>query len=263
MPVRQGFMIDATVDFAEGVRFADDQDFEFVEINMEHQYADGGVDPERVRRGVERHGLDLVAHLPYRIDPGNPYDHARDGACRQLEAAIDDAVDCGADVGVFHAISTASPDAWGADRLRECIYESVRRVDAYARERGVVAAVENVKRPYFDAGDFPDLFAATDARACLDTGHAHARGHDGADQAALLRAHGDRVAHVHLNETRQPDRDEHLPIGHGQVDFAAIATALRETDWSGTCTHEIYSWDLDSRARSKAAFDALLAEAAG
>ena len=74
----------------------------------------------------------------------------------------------------------------------------------------------------------------------------------------VYREHGDRIAHVHVNETRQPDTDEHLPVGHGTVDFAAIARAMRESDWSGTCTHEIYSWDLSSRGRSKARFDRLL-----
>ena len=86
-------------------------------------------------------------------------------------------------------------------------------------------------------------------------------GYSGAEQAALIREHGDRTAHVHLNETRQPDRDEHLPLGHGVVEFAPVAQALVETGWSGTCTHEIYSWDLESRASSKAVFDDLLAGA--
>lgn len=252
-------MIDETVDFDAGTAFAAEHGFDFVELNMEHPFSRDRVDPARIRRRLDDHTLDLVAHLPYRVDPGSPHEHAREGACRELEAAIDTAVDCGAEAGVFHATSNASPAAWGAESLRECIYESVRRVDAYARERDVAAAVENVKRPFFDAGDFPDLFDRTDARACLDTGHAAATGHDGAAQGALVREHGERIAHVHLNETRQPDRDEHLPIGHGTVDFESIATAMRETGWSGTCTHEIYSWDLDSRARSKAAFDGFLA----
>jgi sugar phosphate isomerase/epimerase len=260
MAIRQGFMIDASVPFDAGVDFAAEHGFDFVELNMEHPFF-RDLDADRVRAATSDRGLDVVAHLPYRLDVGSPHEHVRDGACRQLEAAVDTAVACGAETGVFHATTTVSAEGWGADALRANIYESVRRVAAHAREAGVTAAVENVKRPYFDAGDFPDLFAETDADACLDTGHAHAMGHDGGDQAALIREHGDRITHVHLNETRQPDRDEHLPLGHGVVDFASVARAMVETGWSGTCTHEIYSWHLDSRASSKAIFDGLLADA--
>jgi sugar phosphate isomerase/epimerase len=260
MTVRQGFMIDASVDFDDGVAFAAEHDFDFVELNMEHPFF-RELDPERVRSVTSDCGLGVVAHLPYRVDIGSPHEHVREGACRQLEAALETAAACGAETGVFHATTTVSAEGWGAETLREIIYESVRRVDAYASDAGVTGAVENVKRPYFDAGDFPDLFDATDAAACLDTGHAHAMGYDGADQAGLIEAHGDRIAHLHLNETRQPDRDEHLPLGHGRVDFRSVARALVETGWSGTCTHEIYSWDLDSRASSKAVFDELLADA--
>jgi len=260
MSSRQGFMIDASVDFDAGVAFAAEHGFDFVELNMEHPFF-RELDPERVRAATTERDLDVVAHLPYRLDIGSPHEHVRDGACRQLEAAIDTAVACGAETGVFHATTAVSAEGWGTETLRGNIYESVRRVDAYARDAGLTGVVENVKQPYFDAGDFPDLFAATDAAACLDTGHAHAMGYDGADQAALIEAHGDRIAHVHLNETRQPDRDEHLPLGHGRVDFASVARAMVETGWTGTCTHEIYSWDLDSRASSKAVFDELLADA--
>jgi sugar phosphate isomerase/epimerase len=260
MSLRQGFMIDATVEFEAGVAFAAEHGFDSVELNMEHPFF-RELSPDCVRSATADRGLDVVAHLPYRLDIGSPHEHVRDGACRQLEAAVDTAAACGAETGVFHAAGTAPVDTWGAETLREWIYDSVHRVDDYARAAGVTGAVENVKRPYFDASDFPDLFAATDADACLDTGHAHARGYSGEEQAALIEAHGDRIAHVHLNETRQPDRDEHLPLGHGVVDFAPVTRALVETDWSGTCTHEIYSWDLDSRARSKAVFDELLADA--
>jgi len=260
MGIRQGFMIDATVDFDAGVDFAAEHGFDFVELNMEHPFF-RELDPERVHAATTDRDLDVVAHLPYRLDIGSPHAHVRDGACRQLETAVDTADACGAETGVFHATTTVRAAEWGAETLRETIYESVRRVDEYAREVGVTGVVENVKRPYFDAGDFPDLFAATDAAGCLDTGHAHAMGYDGGDQAALIEAHGDRIDHVHLNETRQPDRDEHLPLGHGRVDFASVARAMVETEWTGTCTHEIYSWDLDSRASSKAVFDGLLADA--
>ena len=114
-----------------------------------------------------------------------------------------------------------------------------------------------MKRDFFTCRDFPDLFERTDAVSCLDTGHAYATGHDAETQASLFRTHGNRISHLHLNDTRRDD-DEHLPVGLGKVDFDALTTAMRETDWSGTCTHELYSFDIEYAGHGKSIFDQLL-----
>lgn len=261
MTVRQGFMVEGRSDYEAAFRFAAENGFEFVELNAEHAFERRRVDAAAVRRAAAEHGLDLVVHLPYRLDPGSPHEHVREGAIRELRAAVDAAVELGAEKGVFHAETKSHAAAWPATELREALYDTVRRVGDHARDRGFEACVENLKSPAFDAGDFPDLFGATEAAACLDTGHAFVTGQDAAAQADLLRAHGDRISHVHLNETRQEDDDEHLPVGMGRIDFGAIAAALRDVDWSGTCTHEIFSYGFEYAAPSKDAFDDHLAGA--
>jgi sugar phosphate isomerase/epimerase len=165
----------------------------------------------------------------------------------------------GADRGVFHAATFAAADRWGRDHLRDRVFEGVRAVHERAAERGFEACAENLKLPAFDAGDFPDLFARTEASACLDTGHASVTGHDAGWQANLLIAHGERIDHLHLNDTRRDDDDEHLPVGLGWVDFGAIAEAMVETDWSSTVTHEVLEPEggHEYAAHGKAAFDDL------
>ena len=282
--LRQGFTVGRREDYEEALAFAVDEGFDFLELNTEHGFERRTVDPERVGALADDHGVALVAHLPYRLDPGSPHEHVREGAARELEAALDAAAAMGAEKGVFHAVSNAPPDAWDHDDVRAWRYETVRRVVDHADDLGIVPCVENLTSPFFDAGDFPDLFERTDADACLDTGHAHVTGQDGADrregpsngerggttreqagasQAALIREHGDRVAHVHLNETRTDEDDEHLPVGMGFVDFGAIATAMVETDWTGTLTHELWPARPAYVAASKRRFDSLLGDATG
>jgi sugar phosphate isomerase/epimerase len=258
MAIEQGFMIDEAMEFDESAEFAASREFDFVELNMEYTFERRRVDPSRIRQITDRYGLDVVVHLPYRLDPGSPHEHVRDGACRELEAAIDTAIAFGADRGVFHATSSVDPETWDGMKLRECIYETVRRIDKYARERGFEACVENLIDPIFDASCFPELFDRTEAAGCLDTGHAFATGQKAGTQAKLLREHGSRISHLHLNETRREDDDEHLPIGFGKIDFSTLASAIRNTGWEGTCTHEIHLFDLESRKLGKVTFDRLL-----
>jgi sugar phosphate isomerase/epimerase len=229
MTVRQGFTIEGEVDLAEALAFAADRGFEFVELNMDYAFERQRVGAERVRALADEHGLDLVVHLPYRVDPGSHHEHARVGACRELEAAVDAAVEMGADRGVMHATSRAHPAKWAGEEIRPRIYESVRRVDAHA---------------------------------CLDTGHAMVAGYDLAWQADLLREHGDRIAHVHLNTRRgEGGEDEHLPVGIGDKPFEELTGAMRETGWDGTCTHEVFGFDPAFVALGKENVDGWLAGA--
>jgi sugar phosphate isomerase/epimerase len=258
MTVRQGFTVEHGSDPPSSFAFAVEHGFDYVELNMDHQFDRARVDPDTVRELADRHGLDLCVHLPYHLDVGTPQEHVREGSCRELEAGIDAAVEMGAEKGVFHADTRVRADKWDRETVRECLRDSVERVVGYARDRGFEAVVENARSPFFDASDFPDLFDRTAATACLDTGHAHVTGTTLAEQADLIREHGDRVSHVHLNDTRIDETDEHLPVGVGKLDFGALADAMVETGWSGTCTHEVYTPSHEPRAFGKGAFDRLL-----
>lgn len=259
MALRHGLTVENDPDREAAFAFAADHGFEFVELNMDHAFDRTRVDPAAVRASLAAHGLDAVVHLPYRLDIGSPLAHVREGACRELEAAIDAAAAMGAEKGVVHAKTFAHPEKWDRERVVDAVVESVQRLTAAGREAGVEVVVENLKGAYVDVFDFPALFERTDAAMCLDTGHAFVSGMDGAAQAAFLREHGDRVSHLHLNDTRVDETDEHLPVGLGKVAFEPIADAVRETGWAGTATHEVFGFDDAYVAQGKETFAAMLA----
>ena len=261
MDVRHGFMIEHDGDYRPAFEAAGEADFDYVELNMEGRFSPEAADPAAVRAAASAHDLDVVVHLPYAVDACSPHPEARRGACRTLESCVDVAAEMGADRAVFHARSSVRPFNWDEEPVVEAIYTSVRRLDDYAADRDVVACAENLKGDFVDVTDFPALLAATDAAMCLDTGHAFVSGLDAAAQADFLREHGDRVAHVHLNDTRRGDDDEHLPVGLGRLDFAELAAAMAETGWRGICTHETLRFGdrFDYVRTSKRRFDDLLA----
>ena len=261
MPVHQGFVVEHQGDYRPAFAAAADAGFDYVELNMEARFSRGSVDPAAVRGAASDHGLDLAVHLPYSVDVGSPHEHAREGACRELEASLDAAAAFGADTAVFHAHSSVRPSHWETSRVVDAICESTQRLHEYGADCGITVCAENLPGQFVTVSDFSELFARTDAAMCLDTGHAYATGLDGHDQAAFLREHGDRVEHVHLNEARSDGADEHLPVGMGRVDFAPLADAIPETGWTGTCTHEVFSFDetFEYARVGKRRFDALLA----
>lgn len=71
---------------------------------------------------------------------------------------------------------------------------------------------------------------------CLDVGHLYVTREGSA--AAIIAAFGARLAQVHLEDMRFGVH-EHLPPGEGDVDFAAVATALDAVGYAGSVCFEL------------------------
>ncbi len=70
---------------------------------------------------------------------------------------------------------------------------------------------------------------------CLDLAHAHL--HSQREAADWMRAMADQVRHMHWNDN-MGDRDSHLAVGDGNIDWATVARLLHA--WSGvTATLEM------------------------
>ena len=93
---------------------------------------------------------------------------------------------------------------------------------------------------------------------CPDTAHLAA---GGGDPAELIRRYPDRVRHVHLKDARLSPL-EFLPLGAGEIDFAGVLDALRETGYDGWLIVELDSYEGDPQeaaAQSKTYLERLLA----
>lgn len=227
--LRLGFVAQLVMDWDQTLAEAARMDLDYVELMM-----DGDTDRtalaemnEEVRASAADHDLDLLVHLPFALDIGSPYEHLREGACREIEAALDAAGSIGAKKAVLHASSDAFPPAWDREVVQEHIHDSVRRLDAYGTEQGVEVCVENIPEGWLTLDEFPAVFERTDASMTLDTGHAYVDGYDSTAQREFVAEHADRISHVHVNDTRKA-ADEHLPTGAGFLEFDTILEPLDE-----------------------------------
>jgi len=74
---------------------------------------------------------------------------------------------------------------------------------------------------------------------CPDTAHLAA---GGSDPAALIRAHSDRIAHVHLKDlTTAPFAFQ--PLGEGDLDFDEILSAVSEVGYDDWLVVELDTYD--------------------
>jgi inosose dehydratase len=121
------------------------------------------------------------------------------------------------------------------------------RLDEAATQRGLRATLHPHVGTMVESGSETDrVLAGSRIGLCLDTGHLLI---GGGDPVAVAQDHPDRIAHVHLKDVRldlarQVRAGEasytdavragmYVPLGEGDVDVAAIVTALEDSGYAG------------------------------
>jgi sugar phosphate isomerase/epimerase len=156
-------------------------------------------------------------------------------------------------------ISRQSAEELFAAGLREVLPE--------ARAAGITLAVEpepglliqtaqeylHFKKTYF--ADEPLV------RMNCDIGHLYCVGDD---PAGVIRTMPREIAHVHLEDIGKDRVHQHLAPGKGAIDFAEIFSALRDIEYPGWVTVELYPYESTAAATANSAMEYLrpLCEAA-
>lgn len=183
--------------------------------------ADLGLSFTQVTSGMGAPGEKGLAALPGREA------EFRDGFARALEYA--QAIGC----AFLHPMAGVPQGSWLAAG------ESYRANLSWALERcagsGVGLLIEAITLPGYYLGTLAEAAAVQDAFAgrpalLFDSYHAATLGED---PAGWIGRHAARIGHVHVAD--HPGR--HQP-GSGQIDFAALCTALRRADYAGAIGFE-------------------------
>jgi inosose dehydratase len=152
------------------------------------------LDPDRIRQLVERHGLRVVAAFVPLVLHESTYDERVAREVAELLAALD--------AEVLVAAAVTDPEwsrpvplddvAWR--RLAHHLEEAAELASRY----GLTLAVHPHAGTLVESEeDIQRILAESDVAFCLDTGHCAI---GGADPAALVRDHGERIVHVHLKD---------------------------------------------------------------
>jgi inosose dehydratase len=204
-----------------------------------------GAQPQDVRDQLGRYGMRLVGGflpVPLHVDPALDLTEAT-AAITILAAAGSEVVVLAAQSadGSYDRKVVLSDDEWtvllgNIDRLQELI-----------REHGMTPTLHpHVGTAIEDRASVLRLISESDIKLCLDTGHLLI---GGMQPLELLQNAADRVAHVHLKDVRTSvaatvsagdasyigavREGLYAPLGEGDLDIAAIVTALEESDYQG------------------------------
>jgi len=146
---------------------------------------------------------------------------------------------------VVHPVVLSEPAFCGEKPSTHPDVPFIRDLAAAAADQGVYLALENIHaRAFLDRTlDAVDTFDDRGGLGiCIDLGHAEMRrGEPNESPADLIHDYGKVLLHLHVHDVR--DGRDHVPLGTGSLDYAAVAEALREVNFEGTAALEIQCSD--------------------
>ncbi len=206
---------------------------------------------QQLARELSSAGLSATVHAPFMdLNPGALDPLVRDATLIRYQQTLDAAATLGATVVVFHP----GYDRWrygGQSRL--WIDQSLKfwpPLLRRAEQQQIRMALENIFEE--EPTSLTDLVTEIDSDwlgHCFDTGHWNLFGQSSLPE--WLSALGARLFHLHLHDNFG-DRDAHLPVGAGQIDFPLLFAWLCRNQVNPSMTLEAHSQELLLRSRSAA-----------
>jgi inosose dehydratase len=202
-------------------------------------------EPARLRALLRSHGLRCAGTFEPVLLHDADHDPLPDIAGRLdvLNACAADVLVLAAATGVDRYDSRPALD----DGQWNTLLANLDRLADTAARRGVLAVLHpHIGTMVETPDDVERVLAGSSVRLCLDTGHLLI---GGTDPVALARAVPDRIGHVHLKDvtkalaarvrsgelsyTQAVAQRMYTPLGQGDIDIAAIVTALRDNGFDG------------------------------
>ena len=205
---------------------------------MENDHPLAGKDYLKFARRLKQIGLDNgiicnQSHAPFPT------------SCAEIRSYLKRAIECTAEAGgnicIIHPDNNKS-----AEENAEMYFELI----PFAKDCGVKIATENMWNWDKEKGhsifaacatpksfcDHIDIVGSEWLVACLDIGHAEMKGSD-TTAAEMIRALGPRLQALHIHDNDKLHDSHQIPFSM-DIDFKAIADALKEINYSGYLTLE-------------------------
>jgi sugar phosphate isomerase/epimerase len=214
---------------------------------------------KEILKGLERHELSLVCHMPTFVYTADLTKSLRRASQSEVRRSLEVAVEMGAEKVVLHPSMISGMGPLVMDTAMQHARAFLDTMVNLAQAAGIKLCLENMFprcHAFFEPDHFQEaLDGYPDLRLTLDIGHASIQD-DGERVLQFIRRYGGRIGHLHISDNNRR-RDDHIPVGAGAIDFVAIVRALKNAAYSGTATLEIFTGDDRDLIASRKAVAAL------
>lgn len=238
--------------------------FDYLELTM---------DPPRAHYSIIRHqldsivsalnaySLDIICHLPTFVSTADLTDSLREASLQEMFHSLEVAAELGSKKVVLHPGHIGGLGVYVKEAALALAYDSLASIIGRAQTLGLCVCLENMFprcRAYFQPADFVEILQEfPDLKLTLDTGHANIGSPGGRRILEFVEKFGHRIGHLHISDN-YGERDDHIPVGAGTIDFLKIVKALKKCGYDDSATLEIFTEDRRLLKKSRDRFDEIL-----
>jgi sugar phosphate isomerase/epimerase len=231
--------------------------FDYVELAMdspEAHYRELSDQRDAIYHALAQYDMSLICHLPTFIHTADLTESIRMASRQELLNSLAVATELGARKVVLHPSFIGGMGRNALELSKHYAIECLDAVALQADKSGAHVCLENLfarLTPFTTPEDFAAVFERWPQMAMtLDVGHAFIDGHGMDRILAFVQRFGERIHHVHISDN-SGQRDEHLAVGDGAIDFAVLIEALQQLPYDDTMTLEIFTPDRADLVRSR------------
>jgi sugar phosphate isomerase/epimerase len=205
--------------------------------------------------------MSIICHLPTFVSTADLTDSIRHASVQEMFQSLEVAAELGAQKVVLHPGHIGGLGIYVIETALAHANNSLATIIQHAQKLGLCVCLENMFprcRAFVEPDDFIDIMERfPDLKLTLDTGHANIGTQKGQRILEFIEKFGHRIGHLHISDNLG-QRDDHLPLGSGSINFAKIARAIKNCGYDETATLEIFSEDRQALVQSRDRFDDLL-----
>ena len=241
--------------------------FDYLELTMDPpraHYTTLRQQMQTIVNDLHSHGMFIICHLPTFVSTADLTDSIRQASLQEMLHSLEVAVELGARKVVLHPGHIGGLGVYVIETALEHANNSLAAIIEHAQKLGLCVCLENMFprcRAFVEPEDFIDILQRfPDLKLTLDTGHANIGAKDGRRILQFIEKFGHRIGHLHISDN-MGQRDDHIPLGRGDIDFKKIARAIKRSGYDDTATLEIFSEDRQALKQSREIFDDILKKA--
>jgi len=208
---------------------------------------------KQIRDALSTSKMKVVGHTPWFFEIAHPYESIRRAVMSEMKASISACAKFGAEKVGIHPdpMSFTHPSR---DKFLSVYSESVAELNKHCIDLGVTLLIETYEDRFLRPDELERVFLRfPDVRFTLDIGHVFLNGGDAAIER-MVKRFADRLLHVHASDNAG-DKDRHLPIGAGKINWEKAVKALKAAGYDGTVTLEVFSQDTEYLPISRKKFE--------
>ena len=237
--------------------------FDYLELTMDPPQAHYTTIRQQmgsILSALSSHAMNVICHLPTFVSTADLTESIREASLQEIFHSLEVAAELGSQKVVLHPGHIGGLGAYVMETAQAYANESLAAIINRAQNLGLGICLENMFprcRSFFKPADFVEILQRfPDLKLTLDTGHASIGDPGGRRILEFIKNFGPRIGHLHISDNFG-ERDDHIPVGAGKIDFLKIVKALKKCGYDDTATLEIFSEDRRELQASRDRFEAM------